>query len=421
MWSRIRDGLVSFRRSLSRAARRSVRWVREAWPPLRERARGVLRSERAARVRARAGSFGSVALAASRVGWRAARRVLAAAAVGVLLAALIGAAFWSTTRVVPPGAIGVKQAQWGGGGIVERDFPCGLHLSLRGWHGWHLLDGRTHYLAFAYDTEGGNQDILAVRTKDGDKAQVAVSVPYRIKPGEGHLLVRGGFKGVYRQQARAITEKVLLQELANLSREDFQDTEVRLARCDETLEKLNRLLAERHLVADSVRISLVLFNMNYEKHLQENQLSHQLALLAEAAAEVESETDSQLLQQEMEAEAKTQRATLDLELERLTADARKRIARIQNEAERYDKEQRAAADTAYERLLAEGNLELLKAEARREELLNQSYESAGGRIHLARLAAENLRIRQVTLNSNDPSVPKVLDLDEMVKLLLGEE
>jgi hypothetical protein len=38
---------------------------------------------------------------------------------------------------------------------------------------------------------------------------------------------------------------------------------------------------------------------------------------------------------------------------------------------------------------------------------------------LARRAAENLNIRQVTLNSNDPRVPSVLDLDDLVKLLIG--
>jgi hypothetical protein len=40
---------------------------------------------------------------------------------------------------------------------------------------------------------------------------------------------------------------------------------------------------------------------------------------------------------------------------------------------------------------------------------------------LARKAAENLNIRHVTLNSNDPRVPSVLDLDELARILVGRE
>ncbi len=51
--------------------------------------------------------------------------------------------------------------------------------------------------------------------------------------------------------------------------------------------------------------------------------------------------------------------------------------------------------------------------------MRKALATSGGRLWLARQAAENLNIRTVTLNSNDPSVPSVLDLDGMVKLLMG--
>ncbi|MBK7643873.1 MAG: hypothetical protein IPJ19_12645 [Planctomycetes bacterium] len=38
---------------------------------------------------------------------------------------------------------------------------------------------------------------------------------------------------------------------------------------------------------------------------------------------------------------------------------------------------------------------------------------------LARQAAQNLNLRSVTLNSNDPRVPLILDLDELAARLLG--
>ena len=56
-----------------------------------------------------------------------------------------------------------------------------------------------------------------------------------------------------------------------------------------------------------------------------------------------------------------------------------------------------------------------------EELKNGVYATPGGRVMLARDAASNLKFRQVILNSNDPRVPSLLDLDALVSTLLGEE
>ena len=52
---------------------------------------------------------------------------------------------------------------------------------------------------------------------------------------------------------------------------------------------------------------------------------------------------------------------------------------------------------------------------------NQALNTLGGRIYLARLAAENLRFESVTLNSNDPAIPSILDVDGLVKMLVGED
>jgi hypothetical protein len=69
--------------------------------------------------------------------------------------------------------------------------------------------------------------------------------------------------------------------------------------------------------------------------------------------------------------------------------------------------------------VAEGERALAQVEAQKLELVNQTYGSAGGRVMLARHAAENLDIRSVTLNSNDPRVPSILDLDDLAQRLLG--
>ena len=40
---------------------------------------------------------------------------------------------------------------------------------------------------------------------------------------------------------------------------------------------------------------------------------------------------------------------------------------------------------------------------------------------IARDAASNLRFKTVKLDANNPNVPSVLDLDALIKMLLGQE
>ena len=98
-----------------------------------------------------------------------------------------------------------------------------------------------------------------------------------------------------------------------------------------------------------------------------------------------------------------------------------RLAEVLGNARKTDQEVRANADADYETMIAEGKLALDKAEALRNSLRNQALDTRGGRIHLARQAAENLNIDSVTLNSNDPSIPTIIDIPTLVELLVGKE
>jgi hypothetical protein len=60
-----------------------------------------------------------------------------------------------------------------------------------------------------------------------------------------------------------------------------------------------------------------------------------------------------------------------------------------------------------------------QAEALRNELRNAILNSRGGDIYLALEAAENINMPSVTLNSNDPRVPIVLDIAELTRVLTG--
>ena len=94
---------------------------------------------------------------------------------------------------------------------------------------------------------------------------------------------------------------------------------------------------------------------------------------------------------------------------------------VQREAQEQESRIERESATAVAQLVVEGEQARQAAEALREELRAGILASPGGRIWLAREAASNLTIQRVTLDANDPRVPSVLDLDALVKLLVGEE
>jgi regulator of protease activity HflC (stomatin/prohibitin superfamily) len=357
-------------------------------------------------------------------GVRGAMRALIAGvrviALASLFAALALGAGWLCFERIPPGIIGVKQVNFGGGGIVERDYDAGIAFSLRGYHAWHFVDRRTRVLSFAWESEGGERPILEVRTKDGNVAQVGVCVPWRVRPGEAHALVRDGLKTAYPLRTRATVEKVLLQELASLSTDELATTETRRAKVNEALPRLNALLAEYHVEAESILVSQVWFGAQYETKLQQKQLTHQDALLSEAGKLVDQQRQQvDLFKQDIDASEKAIRAEMDKRIEERFETGRAEIAAIRAESKFYAKTRRTAAQSELDKASAEGDRALAQAASVKETSTAERLDTKGGRLLLARQAAENLNIRHVTLNSNDPRVPSVLDLGELVRVLIG--
>ncbi len=409
------------KRLVSRTVRLLARLASWAWPHLRAAARTArdlaVRAVHAPALRSAVALGWSFCGRVGRVTTSAAR----VAAATLFIAALTLGPLLLLTKRVHAGLIGVKQAQWGGGGVAARDYAPGLRASLRGWHVWHLLDGRTHFLTFGYETDGAEFPILDLRTRDGNVVKVSVTVPYHIRPGEAHLIVSEGLKTSYASMARATTENLLVQELAELTSSDFADTDLRRARMDAALPRLNELLASFHVEATSIQIHQVFFWMSYETKLQAKQLTRQNALLAEAVTQVEEEKRADTLAEEIVAEEKRIRAEMDLQIELERAEAHTRVEHIKREAQDHNVARRAEADALYQRELAAGRLALDRAEALRDQLTQAALETPGGRLYLARQAATKLNIHSVTLDSNDPAVPSVLDLDEMVELLVGRD
>ena len=344
---------------------------------------------------------------------------------GLLVAAILGSiAFALLFERVPPTSIGVKQVQWSGGGIVEADYDTGFHLGITGYHKWYLLDRRTHFLTFSRSHRGEDghdtRPSLKITTNDNNQVDIDLTITYRIKPDEGHLLVQDSLRGVYRDRVAQTVEAVMRAELAQLTSEEFYLTELRLARVEGTFPVLVDALAELHIEPQAILLRAVRFPQEYERRLQTKQLTYQNKLLAQAEQEVEIELqETGTREKEIEAAEKELRGTWDKKLEEARAENAVAIARVRSDAQRYDRTTRAEADADQETMLAEGKLAIDKTEALRSELRNRALDTEGGAIFLARQAAENLDVREVTLNSNDPRVPTVLDLGELVELLVG--
>ncbi|MFT7670356.1 MAG: regulator of protease activity HflC (stomatin/prohibitin superfamily) [Planctomycetota bacterium] len=333
---------------------------------------------------------------------------------------------------ISPSEIGVKQYLWGEGGYVEEDFDVGFHLGLTGFHKWHHLDARTHFLTFSdIAAQGGNlrdfansqiEGPLEIRTRDNHQVSVDVTVTYAIIPGEAHLLVAEGLKSRYRDLVTGFVKDELRNELARLNTESFYDTAQRLELISSILPRLVESMGEFHVKPETILIRAVRFSTQYEDELQSKQLSQQNTEVAKAERRVQdaSKITDKLLK-ETEAMEKAARAEWDKKLQDATSTNQVDVATILAAANIYDNQVRPTADANFETLIAEGMLALDKAQALRDELRNAALDSKGGRILQARDAAENLQFESVTLNSNDPNVPSIIEIDKLVDLLIGED
>lgn len=326
---------------------------------------------------------------------------------------------WFLFQRVPAGLIGVRQDNFGAG-IVAVDHPAGIYFAPRGFVTWHHVERRTFVLDFAWESEGGDHPPIEVRTKDGNVCHLAVSMLYRVKPGEAHALVRDGLRTAFHQRVRATTGKIVLEEFGKLTSTEYADTDTRLARCQATLGRLNGLLAEYHVEAESLLVTQFLFAMQYEVKLQEKQLLAQQELMTAAQRELEEAREEIDLQEvRIVAAEKRIRAERDAVIQARYSEGRTRIIGLEQEAKEYDRRRKVEAQAEYDRLVAEGDRALAWAQGLPDLLANELYDSEGGRILLAKKAAENLNLKNVMLNANDARVPNVLDLDEMTRLLLG--
>jgi regulator of protease activity HflC (stomatin/prohibitin superfamily) len=335
---------------------------------------------------------------------------------------------------VPPMDIGVRQALLGGGGITKEDKLTGTYLGITGIHKWHYLPRRTHFLHFTQGsssqdsifTQRGVETTMfhppmELRTKDNNTITLDVTVPYKIIEGEGWMIVDEARLQQYRGLVKRTVENVLRAELPQLSSEDLQSTDKRVARATDVLPMLNAQLAEFHVQAEFILIRRVQFAAEYESKLQEKQYFTQKALLNSALAlQANEERVTNSIEKQIGAKIKAETGDWDIRIQEKRSEYEVKIAVVEAAATVYESRVRAEGDAELVTLEAEGQLAVDKAEALRNELRNAILNSTGGHIFLALEAASNLNVREITLNSNDPRVPLMIDIGAMSKMLVGE-
>ncbi|MDA1260547.1 MAG: SPFH domain-containing protein [Planctomycetota bacterium] len=343
--------------------------------------------------------------------------------IGVLI--LVPVIYLGFFENVPPAHIGVKQNLWSGKGVVEADYGLGLHLGVTGVHRWYFLPARTHFINFTSE-RGPRDDVvqetdpLEIRTTDGNIVRVDLTVSYRIREGLGHLIIAEGAQQFYRERVASVVTAVLRSELPNLTSEDLQETEKRTRRVAEILPILDQKISQYHCTADQILIRQISFQSDYEDQLQEKQYLRQLANLDQALTkQAEEERTVNAIDRQIQAAELKLNQEWEKRIQVKKSEYDVLVAQIQADAAVYARRTRAEGEAERVISTANGQLAVEKAEALRNELRTAALDSEGGRVLLALEAAEQLNLPKVVLNSDDPAVPKILDLDSLVKMLVG--
>jgi len=374
---------------------------------------------------------------------------------------------------VPLGSIGVRSSSLSG--VLASDLEPGWQLSVATIHNVTLLPSR--YLFLDYGSED-NQG-LQIRTRDNNNVFVDITVPYRIKPGEAHMVMRAGNhtrttgdKYRFQQLAENTTVGVLREDLAELTSADFYNTDKRLEIAARTLKVLNEKLAPINLEAQAVLVRAVSFRPEYEVQLQAIQLNEQNKLLDGArqkVAQQQQELDNFELQTTAQANARQQewiKKQADLERayqvgfvvdpngDRAVGAARRQLAavpeeqrtklreeaarvleisdpekitdpyllgiqNIQAETLEYKSRVGAEADGISGRLQAEGEADIAAVRGEFETKINALLGSPAGRAYVAWKTAENVTFASVLTFQSREGVPSVLRLRNFALQFMG--
>ncbi|RME72737.1 MAG: hypothetical protein D6776_08210 [Planctomycetota bacterium] len=306
-------------------------------------------------------------------------------------------------------------------GVVEHDYGPGWHLDLGPLHTWVTYDRTVQTLEMTdsrlREPWKFRTQPIRPRTSDGYGLTVDVTVKYRIKPGEAHLVYKrfGADPANYHKQVRQKAEGSIRDVFGDLRAEDFYNPTLKRERAEQARQELQHDLDDSHIEIVAVLIRDVTFPPEYEKRIlakkiadqdKEVQKSKRLAKDAEIAADrVVAETEAQvgLIKRQLEAEKA-----------RRQADAQRKIAEIMAQADAEATKTRADADLYRAKLEAKA-LELQKkAEADGARRKNEALAGDGGRALVALEAVRHLEFGRAEVSTAEVDF---LDIDAMLRRL----
>ena len=155
---------------------------------------------------------------------------------------------------IEPGETGVLNKQWGGG-LQERDYTPGYHLSLGPLHTWNRMDTTVQTLNMLKEDPGKRgqatesdtiERVPALRVKSSDGADVTldITIKYQIEQGRAwQVFKEQGGANRYKDQVLSRTKNTLIYGLSTLSTEEFFDPSRRKGTQDRMMDQLGAELS----------------------------------------------------------------------------------------------------------------------------------------------------------------------------------
>jgi regulator of protease activity HflC (stomatin/prohibitin superfamily) len=329
------------------------------------------------------------------------------------------------------GKVGVRTQQYallGNKGVVQEDFGPGWHRNLPLLDIWNVFDATVQTTEFTTEQERqetrkiysflsptsrsyldstpvGGPGQVELKSKDGYTVRLDVTVKYRVKPGEVHMLYKElgseiRYKGIVRDQV----QRTIRDIFGTMRTEGFYDPEIRRTKTTETTALLNTELTRNSIELIDILIRDISFDTAYERKILDKKLADQdvelnksLALAEEKRGQtnrIAAETEAKVLVigEELKAKQRTVKAETDKQIAQINADARLTAAKLTADVNLYKAE-----------LEAKGTLLEKEASAEGERLKATALNTPGGENLVAFEIVQNLQIGEVIVStqSND--------------------
>ena len=310
---------------------------------------------------------------------------------------------WTCTVCVPANAIAVR-TKLTSSGIEPVDLKPGFVLSIPGLHAVKLWD----------PTWSNSYQTLQVRGSDQYTTSVDISVLYRIKPGECHVVAQHFVDYNHIEQlAKSTLSKFANEILAQMSTEDFYNSKIRIQKAGETSDAMAKQLAPYGIEVRQVLLRNIVYDPKFEGQLLQKQLAGQHKSLEMALSQkATAETETTLITRRAEAEVKSIEENKTQEIENRKADTDRKIAKTLQDARVKAATRMATAESEKRQNLAQADLLKANAAAAGTELMSKVYAKPGAVYYFARKALEGMKLGDIELNSNSFNP---LDIERLLK------